>query len=302
MTRLATAAISKEPSIPNLAEDNDRKRARSGRVEAAIRARLAQSRKALVPYFTAGFPDEETFVALLHEAAGIGCDAIEAGIPFSDPIADGPTIQFSSQQALERGINIGVALEMIQTASIPAPVILMGYLNPIIAYGVRGFVEDAQAIGVAGVIVPDCPSENAVVRRNSANARRAASGSIDLSPLSNRWERILMAAPTTTPHRLAAMGGATRGFLYAVTVTGITGARSNLPADTTAFLKRARKFTARPVLAGFGIAGADAAKRISRHCDGVIVGSAIIDEIRRGPRKGAVRRVSRFLKRIRESL
>lgn len=262
-------------------------------IETTLRTRIDDGGKALVPFLTAGFPDTPTFVALLREAESAGCDVIEVGLPFSDPIADGPTIQYASQHSLDNGMTIPAALDAITDARLATPLVLMGYLNPILAYSPRRFVNDAQQAGVCGVIVPDLPLTTPATE---------ASCDIDLTPLCTNWERILLAAPTTTDDRLAAIGRATRGFLYAVTVTGVTGARSALPAQTAEFLTRARAATSRPVLAGFGIGDAQTARKIARHCDGVIIGSALIDLIRNGPRNTAVKRFRRFLKGLRDAL
>jgi tryptophan synthase alpha chain len=228
-------------------------------------------------------------VALLREAEQCGCDAVEVGLPFSDPIADGPTIQFASEYSLGRGTTIGTALEDIRSGGVTSPVILMSYLNPMLAHGLPRLVRDARAAGVRGVIIPDLPSLESP-GRNGMLARSAG------------WERILLATPNTTPERLRAIGRATRGFLYAVTVTGVTGARRALPPETARFLRRARRATARPVLAGFGIADAASAAHVAEACDGVIVGSALIEEIRSGSPATAAQRARRFLRALRRAL
>ena len=261
-------------------------------VEFALRRRLERGQKNLVPFFTAGFPNSTMFLALLRAAQDMGCDAIEVGIPFSDPIADGPAIQFSNDRVLGQGMNVSAALKLVACAKLDIPVLLMGYLNPIRAYGIPAFVEDAGAVGIAGVIIPDLPL---------VSSRNPVLG-MDFRMLQDSWETVYMAAPTTTPQRLAALGRATRGFLYAVTVTGITGARQGLPRGVEAFLRNVRKATVRPILAGFGISDPQQARAIARHCDGVIVGSALIDQIRSGPQRGAVKRASRLLRQLREVL
>jgi tryptophan synthase alpha chain len=261
-------------------------------IEAALGRRLAIGRKALVPFLTANFPDRRTFVALLRAFEQCECDAVEVGLPFSDPIADGPTIQFASEASLRRGTTIAMALQGIVSARIATPVILMGYLNPILAYGLLPFVRDARFVGVRGVIIPDLPSLEPAPGDDHLNLR----------PLTDGWERILLATPNTTPARLRAIGRATRGFLYAVTVTGVTGARLTLPPETLRFLRRARQATQRPVLAGFGIADAASATRVAQACDGVIVGSALIERLRSGPAARAVQRARSFLKSLRKAL
>jgi tryptophan synthase alpha chain len=263
-----------------------------GRVEAALRRRLDRGSKNLVPFFTAGFPDSQTFLALVRDAEDIGCDALEVGLPFSDPIADGPAIQFSNHRVLSRGMNIPQALELVAQAQAKIPVLLMSYLNPILAYGFHRFVEDARAAGISGMIIPDIPLEVISEPNDQMN----------FAVLRKQLETVLMVAPTTTPRRMSAIGSQTRGFLYAVTVTGTTGARKTLPCDTDVFLRNVCGATTRPVLAGFGISDARNARAIARHCDGVIVGSALINQVRSGPKKSIVKRVRGLLQQLRRAL
>ncbi len=261
-----------------------------GKIESVIRARLESGGKAVAPFLTAGFPDRPTFVRLLGAMQEVGSDIIEVGLPFSDPLADGGSVQFASQQSLSNGGNVTRALEDIAAAAIAVPVVAMSYINPILAQGVSWFAREARAAGVCGVIVPDAPLD----RMNRA--------AVDLEPLSTHMERVLLAAPTSSDFRLRAIGKATRGFLYAVTVTGVTGVREGIPAAALEFLRCARSATRRPVLAGFGIGDAGTARRVAEHCDGVIIGSAIIEAIRDGNRKGAIRRAVRLVKSIRNAL
>ena len=186
-----------------------------GTIESVIRARLDAGRKAVAPFLTAGFPDRSSFVRLLRAMQDIGADVVEVGLPFSDPLADGGSVQFASQQALLSGGDISRALEDIAAAALSVPVVAMSYINPILAHGVPRFAREARAVGVRGVIVPDAPFD------------RTNRGAIDLEPLSTHMERILLAAPTSSDERLRAIGTATRGYLYAVTVTGVTGVRAD---------------------------------------------------------------------------
>ena len=259
-------------------------------IESMIRARLDSGHKAVAPFLTAGFPDRQTFVRLLRAIQDIGADVIEVGLPFSDPLADGGSVQFASQQALLGGGDVRRALEDIAAAALKIPVVAMSYINPILAHGVPRFARDARAVGVLGVIVPDAPFER---------TNRAA---IDLQPLSTHLERVLLAAPTSSDDRLRAIGTATRGFLYSVTVTGVTGVRDGLPVAALEFLRRARDATRRPVLAGFGIGDAATARKVAEHCDGVIIGSAIIEAIRGGSKSGAIHRAVRVVDSIRNAL
>lgn len=266
--------------------------------------------KALVPFFSAGFPTVRTFIELLRAAQAVGCDAIEVGVPFSDPIADGPSIQFASGQALQRGVTLQRALDAISKAQLDTPVILMSYLNPLLAYGLERLAGDARAAGVGGLLVPDLPlvKDRPPRRRDGDNGRPTdASVSGDTlaaarTLLARDLEVILLAAPTTRAPRLRLIGRATRGFLYAVTVTGVTGARDRLPPETSEFLERARKATPRPVLAGFGVANKETARSLAGHCDGVIVGSAIVELLRADGKRSGVRRVTRFLEQMRAAL
>ena len=272
-------------------------------VEQAIRARCAPGGKALVPFFTAGFPNDARFVEALRQAADAGCDVVEVGVPFSDPIADGPVIQNAGQRCLERGMTVRRALDLIDRAAISVPVVLMSYVNPLLAYGCERLLRDARAVGVRGMIVPDLPLKGRLLsRKRPAPIKR----SDPLDTVDQVWseglERILLAAPTTQKNRLSRIGRQTCGFLYAVTVTGVTGARDRLPRETVKFLRRAKAATRRPVLAGFGIASATTAAQIAIHCDGVIIGSALIEILRRNSGRQAIKQLGRFLIQVRRAL
>ena len=272
-------------------------------MENAIRARLSVGAKALVPFFIAGFPNEARFVDVLRQAADAGCDVVEVGMPFSDPIADGPVIQNAGQRCLDRGMTVRRALDLIDRAAISVPVVLMSYLNPLLAYGCDRLQRDARSVGIRGLIVPDLPSK---ARSPSRKGPAPAGNSDPLDAADQIWsdalERILLAAPTTQTDRLRRLGRQTRGFLYAVTVTGVTGARDRLPPETAQFLRRAKSATRRPVLAGFGIASATTAARIAAHCDGVIIGSALIEVLQRNSGRDAVKQLGRFLVHVRRAL
>ncbi len=276
---------------------------RYGRVEGAIRARLERGSKALVPFLTAGFPDVQGFIEALRTAAAVGSDVIEVGVPFSDPIADGPSIQYASQFCLERGMTIELALDAINRAAISVPVVLMSYVNPLLSYGCDRLARDVAACGVRGAIVPDLSLDQFSEGASRTNGRamngpnqvaaQLTAGGLDL---------ILLSAPTTDAQRLKHIGRETNGFLYAITLTGVTGVRSKVQQGTIAFLRRARKATRRPVLAGFGISSPEIAARIAVYCDGAIVGSALIEILRQGPRRTMARRLERFLQQMRRSL
>lgn len=272
-------------------------------IEQVIRARLEAGEKALVPYFTAGFPNPLRFVDALRLAADSGCDVVEVGVPFSDPIADGPVIQNAGQYCLEQGITVRRALDLIDRAAIPIPVVLMSYINPLLAYGCQRLTRDARAVGVRGCVVPDLPMAGPQ-RQGRDTSVSSALHPLELTELlrTDGLELILLAAPTTGATRLRKIGEHTRGFLYAVTITGVTGVRGRMPPETTSFLRRAHTATVRPVLAGFGIASAKTASQLAAHCDGVIIGSAIIEILRNGAERTAVSRLRRFLTQMRTVL
>jgi tryptophan synthase alpha chain len=254
-------------------------------------ARLRDERRcALMPYFCLGYPDLPTSLECVRAAAHAGADVIELGIPFTDPIADGPTLQAASAQALARGATLGRILDalpgLLDDLSGPrvAPV-LMTYYNPVVRMGDAGFAERAARAGVAAVIVPDLP-----FGEGDSTLERALA---DQGLL-----RVHLAAPTTTDERLAAIGQAAKGFLYLVSTTGITGARQSLDQDLPELVARARRHTRAPLCVGFGIARAETARRVAQLADGVIVGSALVDCIREAAPGGApaqVAAVQRFV-------
>lgn len=288
---------STQPSEKSASRPTDRP------VEQAIRACLEAGAKALVPFFTAGFPNDARFVDALRQAAAVGCDVVEVGVPFSDPIADGPVIQNAGQRCLERGMTVRRALDLIDRAGIPVPVVLMSYINPLLAYGCDRLMRDARAVGVRGLIVPDLPLNGRPPSRTGPTPAGKSDPLEDVDQLWNdRFERSLLAAPTTQTTRLARIGRETRGFLYAVTVTGVTGVRDRLPPETAEFLRRAKAATRRPVLAGFGIASATTAAQIAAYCDGVIIGSALIEILRQTSVNKAVKQLGRFLVQVRRAL
>ncbi len=290
-------ARSKEPLAKSASPFTDRP------VEQAIQSRLHAGGKALVPFFIAGFPNDARFVDALRQAADVSCDVVEVGIPFSDPIADGPAIQSAGHRCLERGMTVRRALDLIDRAAISVPVVLMSYVNPLLSYGCERLLRDALAVGVRGLIIPDLPLK----MRSPSEKGPVLIGNPDpLDTVDRVWseglERILLAAPTTQKKHLSRIGRQTHGFLYAVTVTGVTGVRDRLSQETVAFLRRAKAATRRPVLAGFGIASAKSAAHIAAHCEGVIIGSALIGILQRNSRREAVKQLGRFLVQVRRAL
>lgn len=236
------------------------------RIEAAFHLSRGAGRAALMPYFTLGYPDIESSIEIIEAIAKAGADLIELGIPFSDPLADGPTIQHSTQVALEAGMTVEACLrsvERLRAGGVEVPLILMGYVNPILTYGIEPFVIDAAAAGADGLIVPDLPPEEAA-------ELKAASGEHGLA-------LIHMLAPTSTPERLKAVLERAVGFVYLVSLIGVTGARAELPAELAEFVERVRALTSTPLAVGFGVSTLSQAAAVGALADGVIVGSALID-------------------------
>ena len=227
----------------------------------------AERRLAVLIYLTVGYPDRESTGPLLRAAIAGGADLLELGVPFSDPLADGATVQRASEVALANGITLADCLAEAQrvVAERGVPVVLMGYTNPFERYGYDRFAIEAAPMGVAGVIVPDLPAEE------SATFDRA------LDPAG--MARIDLYAPTTPDERLARLVPASRGFVYCVSVTGVTGARRALGADVNAFVGRVRRHTALPIALGFGISEAAHVAALRGLVDGVAVGSAAIDAV-----------------------
>ncbi len=238
------------------------------RIAAAFAGARAEGRAALMPYFTAGFPNEQTSEEVLVAMAAAGADLIELGVPFSDPLADGPVIQHSTQVALDNGMTARGALELVRRLrrrGVSQPVMLMGYTNPIVAYGTTRYVDDAAVAGADGLIVPDLPLEEAAELEDCC-ARAGLAFTY-------------LAAPTSPPERLERIAAHTTGFLYLVSLTGVTGARAALPADLGDFVSRARAVAHTPVAVGFGIATPDQAATVAHLADGVIVGSALVNAV-----------------------
>jgi tryptophan synthase alpha chain len=245
-------------------------------------------RKALIAYLAAGYPpvgEEEKIIQAIVDG---GIDALEIGIPFSDPIADGPTIQFASQAALKNGMTVKKLLAWLPKLRRHEnlPIILMGYMNPMLAYG-PNFARDAAKAGVSGLIVPDLvPEESHALRRQLQKHGIAL---------------IHLVAPTTPPERQGAIAKQTEGFLYAVSVAGVTGARRALPAQTKAWLSDLRVSSPAPVCVGFGISGANQIRELRKHVDGFIVGSALIDVIRTSKKSARAKNARTFVKKLSEA-
>ncbi len=240
------------------------------RIAGAIRAAAARGGPALVGYLTAGYPRREQFAEHLAALAR-GADVIEVGVPFTDPMADGVTVQRSSQAALAQGVSLSWILRELEARPATArsvPVLLMSYLNPLLSFGLAQLPDAAAAAGVSGFIVPDLPYDES-------------------SPLTDALARqglalVQMVTPVTAPERLRAVCAASQGFIYAVTMTGTTGRSAEVPAAALEYLDRVRAVATLPVCAGFGIRNREQVARLAAHVDGVIVGSAIVEALERG--------------------
>jgi tryptophan synthase alpha chain len=242
-----------------------------------------------MPYFTLGYPDPATSLAII-EAIAPYSDLLELGVPFSDPLADGPTIQRSTQRALELGTTPAACLEMareLRRRGVTTSALFMGYYNPILAYGLERYVADSAAAGIDGFIVPDLPPEEAGdLEQLSAGAGLAL---------------VHLLAPTSNPHRIAAVAGRAQGFIYLVSLTGVTGARANLTEGLTDFVGRVRAHTNTPLAVGFGIGRPDQAAAVGRLADGVIVGSALVDAVD-AAREDKPAAAAAFVRSLRQSL
>lgn len=263
------------------------------RIDASFATLKANGRKALVPFITAGDPSLEATVPVMHALVEAGADVIELGVPFSDPMADGPTIQRSSERALARGAGLAFVLESVRAfreRDTDTPVVLMGYLNPVEIRGAERFAADAAQAGVDGVLLVDLPPEEAAPFRDAFTAHGIA--------------LILLASPTTSETRLSWLCEYAQGYLYYVSFAGVTGASERL--DTVAASERLRAIRAAsgaPVVAGFGIKDAASATAMAVDADGVVVGSALVASLADATDVGdAVAKAAAFLAPLREAL
>ncbi|HTU64526.1 MAG TPA: tryptophan synthase subunit alpha [Steroidobacteraceae bacterium] len=239
----------------------------------------ARDGMAIVAFITAGYPKKEQFEQHLA-AIGNEADVVEIGVPFTDPMADGMTIQRSSRAALAQGVSLAWLLETLAKMQRPkAPLVLMSYLNPLLAYGYARLARDSAAAGVSGFIVPDLPYDE------SADFRAALAD--------HGLASIQMITPVTGPERMAKLCAATQGFVYAVTMTGTTGRTAAVPADVTRYLDSARATSRAPVCAGFGIRGREQVEQLKGHVAGVIVGSALVEVLENGQDAAAFLRALR---------
>jgi tryptophan synthase alpha chain len=238
-------------------------------ISEAISQAKAQGRPALIAYITAGFPRRETFIQQLAAVAE-AADVVEIGVPFTDPMADGTTIQRSSRAALEQGVSLKWILDELSGARPQprAPLLLMSYLNPLLAYGLERLPADAARAGVAGFIVPDLPFEECADIRGALDAHGLA--------------LVQFVTPVTPPERVQMLCAASTGFIYAVTMTGTTGKNVAVPPEVLEYFARVKRSSPLPVCAGFGIRSREQIELLAPHVDGVIVGSALVEVIERG--------------------
>ena len=262
-----------------------------GRIRERFAALRARNERALIPFVTAGDPDLATSEALVLAIAEAGADAVEIGVPFSDPMAEGPTIQRAGERALASGASLRRVLELVKTLRprLELPLVLMGYANSFLTMGERRFAEVSREVGVDGVICVDMPPEEGELFR----------GELERCGV----DAVLLAAPTTTPQRLAMLARETRGFLYYVSLTGVTGARRDLAQGIEEQVRRVREISEIPVCVGFGVSKPEHVLSVGAFADGVVVGSALVERIAAAAcPEEAVDAAARFVAELKEPL
>ncbi len=249
-----------------------------------------QRKKALIIYMTAGDPGLQKNEALIHSFEKDGVDLIELGVPFSDPLADGPVIQAASQRSLKRGTNLPKILKLVQRVRKRSqiPILLMSYLNPILRHGLESFAKSARKSGLDGVIIPDLPPDEGQ----------------DVAPIMRRHNIALvyLLAPTSTEKRIWLVSNSSRGFIYYVSLTGITGARKSVPVDLGRRIKAIKKTSRLPVCVGFGVSTPEQAKKVARFSDGVIIGSAVVKSLAAHPSANAAQFSKKFIRPIAKAM
>jgi tryptophan synthase alpha chain len=265
------------------------------RIPAAFEKLARDKRKALIPYVTAGFPYPDITPELMHAMVAAGADVIELGVPFSDPMADGPVIQKAGEAALAHGIGLAQVLEMVRSFRAKdnaTPVVLMGYANPVeryeLAHGAGAFARDAAACGVDGVLIVDYPPEEC-----EAFAKQLKAQGLDL---------IFLLAPTSTEERIRQVARIASGYVYYVSLKGVTGAGHLDTASVEEALPRIRQHVKIPVGVGFGIRDAVSAKAVGRVADAVVIGTKVIQVVEDQPREGVLPAIGAFLREIRTAL
>ena len=264
----------------------------SNRIDTRFESLAGAGRKALIPFITTGDPDPQWTVAIMHALVSAGADVLELGVPFSDPMADGPVIQAASERAILRGVSLGKVLETVKvfrSSDNETPIVLMGYLNPIERYGHPEFARDAAASGVDGVLIVDCPPEEMRGLREPLEEH-------GIYPIS-------LIAPTTTTQRMELIAQQARGYLYYVSFKGITGANRLDEASLESPLREIRSRSGLPLAVGFGIKGPESAAAVAGLADAVVIGSALIEHIENaGSEREACELITGFLAPIRHAI
>lgn len=244
-------------------------------------------RKALIAYITCGFPNPKASLEIVPCLAESGCDIIELGIPFSDPLADGATIQRASEESLRQGVNPKLCLELAQNLRhvTQVPLVFMTYYNPILNFGLEAFCSKCVAVGIDGLIIPDLPPEEGEELESSTRGQ-----GLDL---------IYLLAPVSTEERIALVAERSQGFIYLVSLTGVTGARERLPSGLEEFVSSVKKKTSKPLCIGFGVSNPEQAKGVAQVADGVIIGSKIIKLIEEDK---TLRKLEIFVKEVRKEM
>ncbi|MGH8729237.1 MAG: tryptophan synthase subunit alpha [Burkholderiales bacterium] len=261
------------------------------RIESAFARLQSERKKALIPFITAGDPQPSLTVPLMHSLVSAGADIIELGVPFSDPMADGPTIQRASERALAKGVSLKNVVELVaafRKDDRKTPIVLMGYANPIEAMGIEVFAQSARKNGVDGVLVVDIPPEESHELSMCLDDHEIAS--------------IFLLAPTSTDARIAEVAKLARGYVYYVSLKGVTGAAHLDLSEVEEKLPRIRKHVKLPIGVGFGIRDEQSARAIGRIADAVVIGSRIVEEIQSSPPEKVLQNVSNFVSRIRSAL
>ncbi len=254
------------------------------RMTEAMKRLEDEHRTGVFPYLTVGFPSVEETLALVPALAEAGADLVELGIPFSDPMAEGPTIQASSFHALQQGVTLARCLEVCRTLrerGLTIPIVFMGYYNPLLSYGLSAFAQEAADAGADGVIVPDLPLEESALLGEQLRARKLS--------------LISMLAPTSTDERIAEACAQADGFIYCVSVAGVTGARTDVPSSAIELLRRVRRHTSLPLALGFGVSERRHVEAVGGHAQAVAVGSALINVIHSAPPNERLDRAARFI-------
>jgi tryptophan synthase alpha chain len=289
MSERETSNVKRETCNPNLAVEG---RPRPERIAEAFARAGAEGRAALIPYLTLGYPTPGLSLELVEAAVAGGADLVELGIPFSDPLADGPTIQRATHLALQQGMTVARCLELaaeLRARGVRVPLLFMGYLNPILAYGIEAFVQDSAQAGIDGFIIPDMPPEEA--------------DEIEAACRHSGLALVYLLAPTSTEERAALVAERSQGFVYLVSLVGVTGARDALPPGLVELVGRVRQATEMPLAVGFGISTPAQARRVGELADGVVVGSAILRLVEdEAAVKQPARKVEDFVRSLRRGL